>query len=68
MKKIIRAANRALSYLQQHLNSYLDRANLIEEIALVAIEESPDVLVDKLNLNEAELDRIHEVLKKALGK
>ena len=68
MKKIIRATNRALSYLQQHLNEYLDRANLIEEIALVAIEESPDVLVDKLNLNEAELDRIHEVLKKALGK
>ena len=68
MKKIIRATNRALSYLQQHLNGYLDSANLIEEIALVAIEESPDVLVDKLNLNEAELDRIHEVLKKALGK
>jgi hypothetical protein len=41
MKKIIRATNRALSYLQQHLNGYLDRANLIEEIALVAIEESP---------------------------
>lgn len=63
MKKIIRATNRALSYLQQHLNGYLDRANLIEEIALVA-----NVLVDKLNLNEAELDRIHEALKKALGK
>ena len=63
MKKIILATNLALSYLQQHLNGYLDRANLIEEIALVA-----NVLVDKLNLNEAELDRIHEALKKALGK
>ena len=57
MKKIIRATNRALSYLQQHLNGYLDRANLIEEIALVAIEESPDVLVDKLKPNWTEFTK-----------